>query len=112
MTKAERRLDRERRERREVNGVLNQDGTFTKLPTNGNYSEHKEIDKLTHQNLELADEIRELIHEQRELKSEIKTLKRINQRRSFEDQPDEIIYRYFLGFRIGSNHIFKNRNKE
>ena len=109
MTKAERRLNRERRE---VNGVLNQDGTFTKLPINQSYSEHKEIEKLTLQNLELADEIRELIHEQRELKSEIKTLKKINQRRSFEHEPDEIICRYFLGIRIGSNHIFKNRNKE
>lgn len=109
MTKTERRLNRKTRE---VNGVLNQDGTFTRLPINQSYSEHKEIEKLTQQNIELAHEILELINEQRELKSDIKTLKKINQKRSFENEPDEIICRYFLGIRIGSNHIFKNRNKE
>jgi len=72
----------------------------------------EKYNELTQQNLELSDELRELIHEQRELKSEIKLLKKINQKRSFEKEADEINRIYFLGVRIGTNYIFKNKNKQ
>lgn len=68
-------------------------------------------DELTQQNLELVEEIRQLNQEKRRLIEKNRVLNKTLQMISFDHEPDKIIYKYFLGIRVGSKHIFKNKNK-